>query len=200
MRHAERVILLQVVDQQWKTHLLAMDDLKDGIGLRGYGQKDPLVEYKKESFKMFQELRARIDEEALKFLFLLQPVEEEQQVKEIERKQQRSQSDLILQGADNKTVPTLLFAYWTQGQPAKTAAVSVWLVIMLVAPKGLPAALRDQLQSACKAATDTTVYKARAQAANSPLVWRDGENFRRFAQSEFDKMRQIVNDNGLRER
>lgn len=70
----------------------------------------------------------------------------------------------------------------------------------LVAPKGLPEALRDQLQSACKAATDTTVYKARAQAANSPLVWRDGENFRRFAQSEFDKMRQIVNDNGLRER
>ena len=70
----------------------------------------------------------------------------------------------------------------------------------LVAPKGLPAALRDQLQSACKTATDTTVYKARAQAANSPLVWRDGENFRRFAQSEFDKMRQIVNDNGLRER
>jgi preprotein translocase subunit SecA len=101
MRHAERVILLQVVDQQWKTHLLAMDDLKDGIGLRGYGQKDPLVEYKKESFKMFQELRARIDEEALKFLFLLQPVEEEQQVKEMERKQQRSQSELILQGADD---------------------------------------------------------------------------------------------------
>jgi preprotein translocase subunit SecA len=103
MRHAERVILLQVVDAQWKTHLLAMDDLKDGIGLRGYGQKDPLVEYKKESFKMFQELRARIDEEALKILYLLQPVEEEQQVKEIERKQQRSQNDLILQGADDGT-------------------------------------------------------------------------------------------------
>ncbi len=101
MRHAERVILLQVVDAQWKTHLLAMDDLKDGIGLRGYGQKDPLVEYKKESFKMFTELRARIDEEGLRFLFLMQPVEEEQQVKEIERKQQRSQADLILQGADD---------------------------------------------------------------------------------------------------
>jgi preprotein translocase subunit SecA len=101
MRWHERMILLQVVDQQWKYHLLSMDDLKEGIGLRGYGQKDPLVEYKKESFRMFQEMMARIEEESLKFLFLLQPVQEEEQVKEIERKQKRQQADLILQGADD---------------------------------------------------------------------------------------------------
>lgn len=70
----------------------------------------------------------------------------------------------------------------------------------LVAPKGLPAALRQQLEDACRAATDTTLYKARAQAANSPLVWRDGEAFRRFAMAEADKMRRIVETHGLREK
>src|SRR3972149_6493610 len=97
----ERMILLQVVDQQWKYHLLAMDDLKEGIGLRGYGQKDPLVEYKKESFRMFQEMMNRIEEETLRYLYLLQPVQEEEQVKEIERRQRRAQAELILSGADD---------------------------------------------------------------------------------------------------
>src|SRR5581483_3238276 len=54
MQEAERVVMLNVIDQQWKDHLLSMDHLKEGIGLRGYGQKDPLIEYKKESFTMFQ--------------------------------------------------------------------------------------------------------------------------------------------------
>lgn len=70
----------------------------------------------------------------------------------------------------------------------------------LVAPKGLPAELRTRLEAACRAATDTTLYKARAQAANSPLVWRDGEAFRRFAMSEFDTMKKVVVENDLRER
>ncbi|PYQ55005.1 MAG: hypothetical protein DMF78_03695 [Acidobacteria bacterium] len=58
----ERMIMLQIVDTQWKDHLYALDHLKEGIGLRGYGQRDPLVEYKKESFAMFQALMDRIDE------------------------------------------------------------------------------------------------------------------------------------------
>jgi tripartite-type tricarboxylate transporter receptor subunit TctC len=70
----------------------------------------------------------------------------------------------------------------------------------LVAPKGLPAELRQRLESACKLATDTTLYKARAQAASSPLAWRDGRAFRAFALAEFDKHRKIVEENGLRER
>lgn len=70
----------------------------------------------------------------------------------------------------------------------------------LVAPKGLSAELRNRLEAACKAATDTTLYKARAQAANSPLVWRNGEAFRRFALEEFDKHKRVVVENGLRER
>jgi tripartite-type tricarboxylate transporter receptor subunit TctC len=70
----------------------------------------------------------------------------------------------------------------------------------LVAPKGLPAAVRNRLEAACKSATATTLYKARAQAANSPLVWRDGEGFRRFALAEFDKFKTLVVENNLQER
>jgi preprotein translocase subunit SecA len=71
----QRLIMLQIVDTQWKDHLYALDHLKEGIGLRGYGQRDPLVEYKKESFQMFQGLMDRIDEEILRWIFLYQPVE-----------------------------------------------------------------------------------------------------------------------------
>ena len=70
----ERMIMLQIVDSQWKDHLYALDHLKEGIGLRGYGQRDPLVEYKKESYNMFQALMDRIDEEILRWVFLAQPV------------------------------------------------------------------------------------------------------------------------------
>ena len=69
MRYLERVILLQVIDTQWKDHLLAMDHLKEGIGLRGYGQKDPLVEYKKEAFDMFAEMTSRISTEIVSRTF-----------------------------------------------------------------------------------------------------------------------------------
>ncbi len=74
MRDFERMILLQVIDSQWKDHLLMMDHLKEGIGLRGYGQKDPLIEYKKEGFEMFQSMLDRIEEDAVRYLFLIQPV------------------------------------------------------------------------------------------------------------------------------
>ena len=71
LRQAERIIMLNVVDNQWKDHLLSMDHLKEGIGLRGYGQKDPLIEYKKESFTMFQDMMDRIEDETLKYLFFM---------------------------------------------------------------------------------------------------------------------------------
>jgi preprotein translocase subunit SecA len=70
----QRMIMLQIVDTQWKDHLYSLDHLKEGIGLRGYGQRDPLVEYKKESYNMFQALMDRIDEEILRWIFLYQPV------------------------------------------------------------------------------------------------------------------------------
>ena len=66
--------MLQVVDQQWKDHLLAIDHLKEGIGLRGYGQRDPLIEYKKESFELFTLMKERIEDQIVQYLFQLQPV------------------------------------------------------------------------------------------------------------------------------
>ena len=72
MRYLEKMIVLQVVDSQWKDHLLAMDHLKEGIGLRGYGQRDPLVEYKREAFDMFGEMSGRISTEIVSRLFKIQ--------------------------------------------------------------------------------------------------------------------------------
>jgi preprotein translocase subunit SecA len=74
LRRVERDFMLQIVDAQWKDHLYSLDHLKDGIGLRGYGQRDPLVEYKKESFTLFQAMKARIDEEMVRYLWRLRPV------------------------------------------------------------------------------------------------------------------------------
>jgi preprotein translocase subunit SecA len=76
MRETERMVWLSVIDQQWKDHLLSMDHLKEGIGMRAYGQKDPLIEYKKEGFRLFQEMMDRIEDETVRFLFFLQPVTE----------------------------------------------------------------------------------------------------------------------------
>jgi len=75
MRHHERMIMLSVIDQQWKDHLLSMDHLKEGIGLRGYGQHDPLVEYKKESFDMFEAMMQRFQEDTIRYLYLMQILE-----------------------------------------------------------------------------------------------------------------------------
>src|SRR5690606_11704950 len=70
----ERNVMLQVVDSQWKDHLYSLDHLKEGIGLRGYGQRDPLVEYKKESFALFRAMKQRVDEETVRDLWRLRPV------------------------------------------------------------------------------------------------------------------------------
>ena len=75
MRHHERIIMLSVLDQQWKDHLLSMDHLREGIGLRGYGQHDPLVEYKRESFDMFEAMMERFEEETVRYLYLMQIIE-----------------------------------------------------------------------------------------------------------------------------
>ncbi len=72
MQYLEKMIVIQVVDSQWKDHLLAMDHLKEGIGLRGYGQRDPLVEYKKEAFDMFSDMSGRISSEIVTRLFKIQ--------------------------------------------------------------------------------------------------------------------------------
>ncbi len=78
MRYLEKMLLLQVIDHHWKDHLLGMDHLRDGIGLRGYGQKDPLIEYKREGFDMFSSMMDRIKSDVLERLFRVQAVRGEQ--------------------------------------------------------------------------------------------------------------------------
>jgi preprotein translocase subunit SecA len=76
MRQHERVIMLSVLDQLWKDHLLQMDHLKEGIGLRGYGQHDPLIEYKRESFTLFEEMMEHFEEETVRYLYMMRVVDE----------------------------------------------------------------------------------------------------------------------------
>ena len=97
MRWLERRILLDIVDAQWKDHLLSLDHLKEGIGLRGYAQKDPLVEFKKEAFTLFDDLMDRIDKESVRFLFLVQPAKPEDEARQIERRQRQQQQNLQFQ-------------------------------------------------------------------------------------------------------
>jgi preprotein translocase subunit SecA len=106
MRVHERMIMLQVVDAQWKDHLLAMDHLKEGIGLRGYGQRDPLVEYKRESFDMFEAMMDRIEDETLRYLFLMKPPEEdEEMIRQYQRRKRREQSEMQMVGGGSMEKP-----------------------------------------------------------------------------------------------
>jgi preprotein translocase subunit SecA len=97
LRAYERYIMLNIIDTQWKDHLLSIDHLKQGIGLVGYGQKDPLVEYKKQSFDMFQDMLDRIDTNTVKALFNLEIVvrdeqEEMERLERLERQRARRQA------------------------------------------------------------------------------------------------------------
>jgi len=97
MRTYERIIMLNIIDAQWKDHLLALDHLKQGIGLVGYGQKDPLVEYKKESFDLFQAMLDRIDTTTIRSLFNLQVVSE-QAPDELQRRRAARRSSMNFTG------------------------------------------------------------------------------------------------------
>jgi preprotein translocase subunit SecA len=77
MRHLERMVFLQIIDTKWKDHLYAMDNLREGIGLRAYGQRDPLIEYKREAFEMFGQMVNSIEEEAVEAVFRIQAAKPE---------------------------------------------------------------------------------------------------------------------------
>ncbi len=104
MRTYERIIMLNIIDAQWKDHLLALDHLKQGIGLVGYGQKDPLVEYKKESFDMFQAMLDRIDTFTIRSLFNLQVVAE-QQPDELQRRRAARPRSMNFTGPNQGAAP-----------------------------------------------------------------------------------------------
>ncbi|HEX7192492.1 MAG TPA: preprotein translocase subunit SecA [Thermoanaerobaculia bacterium] len=114
MRLHLKYLLLQVIDQQWKDHLLNIDHLKEGIGLRGYGQRDPLIEYKKESFDLFQEMMERIQDRVVKYLWKIDVVveregERQEEVQRVQRAlpllQKPKQQPLVFSGAGGSSTP-----------------------------------------------------------------------------------------------
>ena len=123
MRWYESMVMLQIMDQQWKDHLLALDHLKEGIGLRGYGQRDPLVEYKRESFGLFEELWNRATEEMVRMLFLLRPITEEDE-RDLLRTRRQQQPLSYSQPEDNPE------PVWQPSQPqVQQSAAAVKTVV-----------------------------------------------------------------------
>ncbi len=104
LRYMEKVVMLQVVDLQWKDHLLSMDHLKEGIGLRGYGQRDPLIEYKKEAFDAFAAMSGRIASEVVNRLFKMQIARGEDTHKKIALKPSKIQYNIAGGGEKPQTV------------------------------------------------------------------------------------------------
>jgi len=97
-RMHERFVALQFLDRHWKEHLRNMDHLKDSIGLRGYGQKDPLIEYKKESLALFEQMMALVEDNIIKVLYWIQPPSEDQALEE-RRKAKAKQNRFLNVGA-----------------------------------------------------------------------------------------------------
>ena len=97
-----KVIMLQSIDTQWKENLLAMDHLREGIGLRGYGQKDPVREYQKEGYDMFMDMISRIKVDTVEKLCMVQ-VRREEEVEQIEEKQKKN---YILSRGEDTAAPT----------------------------------------------------------------------------------------------
>jgi preprotein translocase subunit SecA len=125
LRTIERQIMLQIVDVQWKDHLYSLDHLKEGIGLRGYGQKDPLVEYKRESFELFQDMKRRIDEEMVRTLWHIRI---DTDAPAMPRAPRRQASPLILN--EPKTEPVSAF-----GAPARSPVPAAGLPSRAAPPR-----------------------------------------------------------------
>ena len=101
LRQIEKFIILQTLDHLWKDHLLSMDHLREGIGLRGYAQKDPLQEYKREGYQMFTELMGRFNEEVCTKLFLVKPVNDVD-IERLERRRKIEQERMIIGRGDSE--------------------------------------------------------------------------------------------------
>jgi preprotein translocase subunit SecA len=111
MRYHERIVMLSVLDGLWKDHLLAMDHLKEGIGLRGYAQQDPLVAYKKESFEMFETMMLQFQQDTARHLFRMQIIGPDGQpietVEQMQRAQAVVQAQMQAQQVRPASLPTL---------------------------------------------------------------------------------------------
>jgi preprotein translocase subunit SecA len=134
LRKVERDIMLQIVDAQWKDHLYSLDHLKEGIGLRGYGQRDPLVEYKKESYSLFQDMKDRVDEEMVRYLWWLRPVVSEEAPER--RRPVRRAAPLTMSGSGDSAASVFGAPSGGSGrQPARTGGDDVIKTVRRDEPK-----------------------------------------------------------------
>jgi preprotein translocase subunit SecA len=165
MRWLERRIILDVVDSQWKDHLLSLDHLKEGIGLRGYAQKDPIVEFKKEAFVLFEDMMARIDNETIRYLFHIQ-------IQQAERSPDEMQTHPDAQGGpvvarSGPSGPSRL------GGAAAAVAASAARASEPVAPQRLPDVAR-QLERKQQRQQQDLQYQTGAGQAEPPKPVRAG--------------------------
>src|SRR5262249_16413451 len=182
LRWLERRIVLDVVDTQWKDHLLSLDPLKEGIGLRGYGQKDPLVEFKKEAFVLFEDMMARIDNETIRYLFHIQ-------IQQAERPPEEMQTAPEAQGAPPRPAPAAVLR--ARGPAAAVASAAARVADE--APARLPSFARDmerkqqrqekELQYQTGAAQAEAPKPVRAGAKvgrNDPCPCGSGKKYKKF--------------------
>ena len=162
MRWLERRIVLDVVDSQWKDHLLSLDHLKEGIGLRGYGQKDPLVEFKKEAFVLFEDMMARIDNETIRYLFHIQ-------IQQAERPPEEMQTAPEAQGTPTRPTPGP--ASRSRGPAAAVASAAAR--VAEEAPARLPSFARD-MERKQQRQEKQLQYQTGAAQAEAPKPVRAG--------------------------
>jgi preprotein translocase subunit SecA len=148
MRYHERMVMLSVLDGLWKDHLLSMDHLKEGIGLRGYGQQDPLVAYKKESFDMFEAMMGRFQEDTVRFLFLMQIVGPDgQPITQLPRRQAPEiSSEFVPPVLSPVGAPVTLEGNGTRAVPAPTPARPPSVPVPVRAPSTTIDALEQEFQ------------------------------------------------------
>jgi preprotein translocase subunit SecA len=157
MRWLERRIILDVVDAQWKDHLLSLDHLKEGIGLRGYAQKDPLVEFKKEAFVLFEDMMARIDNETIRYLYHIQ-------IQQAERPPDEMQTNPEAQSGPVRA---------RSGGAAAAVASAAARAAEPAAPPRLPAFARDMERKQQRQEKDLQ-YQTGAGQAEAPKPVRAG--------------------------
>jgi preprotein translocase subunit SecA len=134
LRRVERDIMLQIVDVQWKDHLYSLDHLKEGIGLRGYGQRDPLVEYKKESYALFQAMKERVDEEMVRYMWWLRPVASEE-APPVRRPAARRAAPVTLSGGSGDAASVFNSAPGAGRKPERTGGDDVVKTVRRDEPK-----------------------------------------------------------------
>ncbi|MCC6543203.1 MAG: preprotein translocase subunit SecA [Nitrospirae bacterium] len=172
MRQVEKVVLLQVVDTHWKDHLLSMDHLKEGIGLRGYGQKDPLIEYKREGFDMFNDMINRIKADAVERVFKIQIVRQPEPVHHDHKHHQphvQQQSQHHQPNEQTQSQPQQMNQP-PQPTQVRPAAISPSLVMR---PQ------RMQLSRGIPPPQSTTVHKGEKVGRNDPCTCGSGKKFKK---------------------